>query len=109
MKILKFVISLFFTTGLVYLLNIPLTTGGKTGTTLPPLGHFLSPFTGYWQNADAETRQLFKSFELPDMKDKVTVHFDERMVPHIFAQNVEDVLFAQGYIEAGMRLGKWIY
>ena len=104
MKIFKFIISLLLTSGLIYLLSNPFTIGGEKETTLPPLGSFFSPFTGFWQNAESESRPFFKSFEMPEMKGKVTVHFDERIVPHIFAENVEDALYVQGYIEAGLRL-----
>ena len=104
MKILKFIIALVLTGGLIYVLNISISTGGEGGTSLPPIGHFFSPFTGFWQNAEPVGPSLLQSFEVPEMKDKVTVHFDERMVPHIFANNLEDALFAQGYVEAAMRL-----
>ena len=36
--------------------------------------------------------------------DKVSIVFDERRVPHIFAQNEHDLFFAQGYITAQQRL-----
>ncbi len=105
MKIIKFILSLLITSGLVYALSNPYTiSDGEKETTLPPLGSFFSPFTGFWQNAESDNTPLFKDFEIPDMKGKVTVHFDDRMVPHIFAENMEDALFAQGYVEAGMRL-----
>ncbi len=104
MKIIKFIISLALTAGLVYVLGIPLSIGGEKKTTLPPLGSFFSPFTGFWQNAESPNTPVFESFEIPEMQGQVTVHFDERMVPHIFADNLEDAMFVQGYVEAGLRL-----
>ncbi|MEZ4952518.1 MAG: penicillin acylase family protein [Saprospiraceae bacterium] len=104
MKYIKFILSLLLTLGLVYFLSNPFTIKGEEEKTLPPLGSFFSPFTGFWQNAESSVNAVFQSFEIPEMKGKVTVHFDERMVPHIFAENMEDAVFAQGYIEAGMRL-----
>ncbi|MEO1258176.1 MAG: penicillin acylase family protein [Bacteroidota bacterium] len=101
MKVLKFIVALLITGGLIYGLNNSFTTGGNT---LPPLGHFFSPFTGFWQNAESVESQLLESFEVAEMKDKVTIQFDERMVPHIFAENLDDAFFAQGYVEAAMRL-----
>lgn len=104
MKIVKFLLSLLLTGGLIYALSIPITIGDENGTTLPPSGPFFSPFTGFWQNAEPVQAHLFKDIEVPNRKGRVTVHFDERMVPHIFAENMEDALFAQGYIEAALRL-----
>ncbi len=104
MKILKLIISLGLTVGLIYLLSIPLSIDGEKKTTLPPLGSFFSPFTGFWQNAESELIPVFNSIEIPEMQGQVTMHFDKRMVPHIFAANVEDAMFAQGFVEAGLRL-----
>ena len=104
MKLIKFIISLLLTGCLVYFLNEPFTIRGEKESTLPPLGPFFSPFTGFWQNADSDKTYLFNDFDIPEIKGKINIHFDERMVPHIFAENMEDALFAQGYVEAGMRL-----
>ena len=70
---------------------------------LPPLGKFFDPFHGYLA--------LNKSDELPDtdiianqLNKKVDVVWDERRIPHIFAQNEHDLFFVQGYIHAFDRL-----
>ncbi len=70
----------------------------------PAAGRFLSPFHGFWQNA--ETRDSFADGEprLAGLLERVTVHYDERRVPHIFAQNDRDLFFAQGYVTARDRL-----
>ena len=40
----------------------------------------------------------------PTLKGKVNVYFDERLVPHVFADNNEDLYFVQGYLHARFRL-----
>lgn len=71
---------------------------------LPPLGAFFHPIQGFWANA--ETVQTRGEVKLtPDgLNEPVEVFFDERGVPHIFAQNDHDLYFAQGYITARDRL-----
>ena len=104
MKKFKFIISLAFTLGLIYFLSIPITVDKAAKTTVPPLGSFFSPFTGFWQNAESARNTVSEKLEIPGMKGKVKVIFDERLVPHIFAENLEDAYFAQGYILAKYRL-----
>jgi penicillin G amidase len=41
---------------------------------------------------------------LPDLKEKVEVNFDDYGIPHIYAQNEEDLFYAFGYIHAQERL-----
>lgn len=71
---------------------------------LPPLGKLLNPYTGIWQNS--EDRLDYSDIDLNSkyVKAEVKIVFDDRMVPHIYAENIEDALFAQGYIEAYHRL-----
>lgn len=71
---------------------------------LPPLGKLLDPVNGFMANA--ENKGDFKSEELSltGLQDKVTVYYDDRLVPHIFAQNLHDLYMAQGYIVATHRL-----
>ena len=38
------------------------------------------------------------------LKGKTTVYFDSRLVPHIYAENEADAMFAEGYIHAKFRL-----
>lgn len=70
----------------------------------PPFGKFLNPFTGFWQNA--EGTDDFKDIQsrLPGLKNEVKVYVDDRLVPHIFAQNDADLYYMQGYITAKYRL-----
>jgi penicillin G amidase len=74
-----------------------------TKDTLPPLGKFLNPFNGAW-TSDTRSEKTSLSLHMAGLKDKVEIIYDERRVPHIYAQNMEDALFAQGYVEAQNRL-----
>lgn len=97
MRIAPFIISTVITAGLVLALN-------KKWGPVPPLGKFLSPQEGFWQNAEAADHDFSADLKLPGLKGKVSVYFDERLVPHIFADNDEDLYFVQGYIHAKFRL-----
>jgi len=95
MKYLKFILSLALTIAVFYGLNT------KFGS-VPAVGKFLNPYSGIWQNETDET--INGEVSLNGLKDKVTVHYDAQMVPHIFAQNEIDLYKAQGYITAKHRL-----
>jgi penicillin amidase len=71
---------------------------------VPPLAKFLNPYTGFWQNADAASDYSDSEYSLSGLKDEVKVFFDDRLVPHVFAANDEDLYFMQGYITAKYRL-----
>ena len=71
---------------------------------VPPLGPFLDPFHGLWQNAEATDILASRVVKLKGLTAPVTVLFDKRGVPHIFAENDRDLFFAQGYITANDRL-----
>lgn len=112
MKIIKFLFSLLLTIGAVYLLNQPWTLKEPLPddpskfkeTVIPPVGPFVSPFSGFWQNAESLSDYVPQKLEVPEMKGKVKILFDERMVPHIFADDLKDAAFAQGYVTAKFRL-----
>lgn len=112
MKILKFLLSLLATITAVYFLNRPVLLkeplpdepGKFKETLIPPPGPFLSPFSGFWQNAESPGDLALEKITIPEMKGKVKILFDERLVPHIFAENLEDAVFAQGYVTAKYRL-----
>ena len=95
MKYFKLLISLVLTIGFFYALNT------KLGN-IPPLGKFLSPNSGIWQNEKNESTS--GEVTIPSLTDKVTVHYDEQMIPHVFAQNEHDLYKAQGYLTAKHRL-----
>ncbi|HEX2628340.1 MAG TPA: penicillin acylase family protein, partial [Chitinophagaceae bacterium] len=97
MRVIPFVISAVVTAGLVYALN-------KKWGDIPPLGKLLSPQQGFWQNAEPSNQGFDGELSFNDLKGKVDVYFDERLVPHVFAENEEDLYFVQGYLHAKFRL-----
>jgi penicillin amidase len=101
MKVFKFLVSSTITVGLILVLNSGLTVGGNS---LPPIGKFLDPFHGFWQNAETSVPDLPAELEFPGLRSEVEIIFDTLMIPHIFAENDEDLYFAQGYIHAYHRL-----
>ena len=99
MRIFKFTISLLITVGLVYSLN----RGWNFGAPIPPLGKFLDPFHGFWQNAEKSDPTDLK-LSIAGLTQEVNVIYDSIRVPHIFANNDEDLYLAQGYVTAADRL-----
>jgi len=97
MRITPFIISSAITVGLIIVLN------RQWGYT-PPIGKFLSPQVGFWQNAEPANEDFNADLHFPHFKGKAEVYFDERLVPHVFADNEEDAYFIQGYIHAKFRL-----
>lgn len=69
-----------------------------------PLGKLLSPQNGIWQNADPVQMDYSADLKFPNLKGKTEVYFDERLVPHIFAENESDAHFVQGFLHAKFRL-----
>jgi penicillin amidase len=97
MKILKAVVSVLFSIVLIYTLN------NKFGD-IPPLAKFLDPFNGFWANAESKEQPSENNLSIEGLKGMVEIHFDDQMIPHIFADNDQDLYFAQGYITAKDRL-----
>ncbi|MEQ9404531.1 MAG: penicillin acylase family protein [Cyclobacteriaceae bacterium] len=97
MKTFRFVLFLSLTTALGISLNT------KIGQ-VPPLGKFLSPFHGFWQNAENEEINAPVEITSNFLTEKVNIHFDDLLIPHIFAQNEKDLIYTQGYITAYHRL-----
>lgn len=65
----------------------------------------LDPFTGAVQNGmepGFESQQWLR--EKTGVRKPVNVYFDDRKVPHIYAQSDYDMYFAQGYVTASLRL-----
>lgn len=96
--------SIFFaiiTIALIYFLDNQLTVGGNK---TPRLGYFLSPQKGFWQNAEPADKKYNAHIRIPQLSGKTEVYFDERLVPHVFADNEKDAWFVQGYLHAKFRL-----
>lgn len=70
---------------------------------VPPLGKFFDPHAGFWANAEVSEPESF-SLDIPGLQEEVSVYFDDRNVPHVFAQNEHDLFLAQGYLVARERL-----
>jgi penicillin G amidase len=101
MRVFKFLFFLSLTLSLVYLLDNRWIVNGNA---VPPLGKFLDPFHGFWQNIEDEDFAPPEKLEIPGLNDEVTVVYDSLLIPHIFAKNQEDLFLAQGYITASHRL-----
>ena len=100
MQYTKIIISSLILVGTIYFLSYPLSLGE---TTLPALGSFVNPATGFWKNAEPSNTKDF-TINSDVLKAEVNAYYDERHVPHIYAENIDDLLFAQGYIIAKERL-----
>jgi len=97
MKIIPFSISAFVCILLVLVFG--------TKLILPaPLAVLLSPQHGVWQNAEPADVNYSMDLSFPQLKSKSEVYFDDRLVPHVFAENDEDAFFIQGYLHAKFRL-----
>lgn len=70
---------------------------------VPPVGKFFDPDAGFWANAEVSEAKSVE-LDIPGLKDEVNVYFDDRNVPHIFAQSEHDLFLAQGYLVARDRL-----
>lgn len=97
MKWFSFIFSAVILSALLYVLDRP-------WGSIPPLGSFLSPQHGFWQNAEPYDKNWSEDLKFNQLNGKVTVHLDDRMVPHVFAEYDEDAYFVQGYLHAKFRL-----
>ena len=97
MRIIPFIASALVTSGLVVVLNSKLVLTA-------PLGKLLSPQHGIWQNAEATNIDYSADLKFPQLSGKVNVYLDDRLVPHIFAEQENDAYFVQGYLHARFRL-----
>jgi penicillin G amidase len=70
---------------------------------LPPLAKFLHPREGIWANT-TKAATLDETISLAGLSKGAEVIYDSLFVPHIYADNIEDALFLQGYVEAQNRL-----
>ncbi|NQV40717.1 MAG: penicillin acylase family protein [Candidatus Marinimicrobia bacterium] len=96
MRLFKTILSFVLLLTLFNLLN-------NSQGSIPPLGKFLNPFAGFWQNGES-LDQIDQVLDVKGLRDEVQVVWDERHVPHIFANTTYDVYFAQGFLTARHRL-----
>ena len=97
MRILPLLLSAAATVALIIILNTKLVAPA-------PLGALLSPQHGLWQNAEPADKDFSAELKFPQLKGKASVYFDEKLVPHVFAEQENDVYFVQGYLHAKFRL-----
>ncbi len=101
MKVVSLWSSFFITLILILLLD---NSWVIKGNRLPPLGKFLDPFHGFWNNIEPGNASENSELHIPGLKDVVTVVYDSILIPHIFANNDEDLYLAQGFVTATHRL-----
>jgi penicillin amidase len=70
---------------------------------VPPLGKLLDPIGGFWRNNTA-TDMIPEKLEIPGLRGRVTVVWDDRHVPHVFAEDEADLYRTQGFLTARDRL-----
>lgn len=71
---------------------------------VPPLGQLISPTTGIWSVVRSAELPAEQSLTLAGLHAPVDVRYDDRGVPHIFAQTEDDAARALGWIHARDRL-----
>jgi penicillin amidase len=95
-QLLQFLVALTLSSALIYSLNTRISS-------IPPLGKFLDPAKGVWQTALIEDIPTEDTLQIPGLSGTVTLVYNERGVPHIFAENDRDLYLAQGYVVARHR------
>lgn len=100
MKLIRPILAAIVLLAWIYFLNNPIVTKKST---IPAVGAFMSPFTGFWQNASLKDVQEGR-FAANGVSQSTTVVWDNRLVPHVFAENETDAFYASGYTIASQRL-----
>ncbi len=91
------------TAAIVVLLTL-LVVGVRRAGPLPALGEFLDPAHGVWSLARSAGPPRDARAVVHNLGADVTVAYDDRAVPHIFAKTEEDAYRALGYVVARDRL-----
>jgi penicillin amidase len=71
---------------------------------LPPLGKLMDPVHGFMANAETKTAFESNTVDIADPSVKGTIVLDDRLVPHVFAEDEHSLYYLQGYITAKYRL-----
>ena len=71
---------------------------------LPALGRILDPVNGAMAAAEPVDKDISLDLKIAGLHAPVEVWMEDRLVPHIRAQNDHDLYLAQGYIHAYFRL-----
>ncbi|MEO6831307.1 MAG: penicillin acylase family protein, partial [Chitinophagaceae bacterium] len=96
MRILR-IIPLLLTITIIWLLNHPIGA-------LPAIGKIIDPINGAMAAAENVSEDFNKNLTLKGIEAPVEVWLEDRLVPHIRAQNAHDLYYTQGYIHAYFRL-----
>ena len=59
---------------------------------------------GYGKMQNRQIYDYSADLSFKQLKGKVDVYFDDRLVPHVFAEQENDAFFVQGYLHAKFRL-----
>ncbi len=94
-------VQLVLLTALSILLLAFLATGAAV---LPPLGMLLDPKDGVYRTARLADAPAPETFDIPGLQEPVQIEWDDRGVPHIFAQSDMDAVRATGFAVAHDRL-----
>ena len=86
------------------LLALLLFAGARRLGPLPALGAFLDPAHGVWSLARTARMPAEASASVTGLGADVTIAYDDRAVPHIFARTETDAYRALGYVVARDRL-----
>lgn len=97
MRYLKSFIALIIPIVLIYYLN-------NGFGSFPSLGRIMDPVHGYMANAETKKDLGSKDIKIGNKEIKGNVYFDDRLVPHIYAENDQSLYFLQGYVTAQYRL-----
>ncbi|MBS1782968.1 MAG: penicillin acylase family protein [Bacteroidetes bacterium] len=97
MRMVRALFALILTVVLIVVLDRPLAG-------LPALGRLLDPMNGWAANAEKVADMSNWDFSLKGLKQPASVWLEDRLVPHLKAENNHDLYFIQGYIHAFYRL-----
>ena len=86
------------------ILATTLFVGARSVGPTPALGGFLDPAHGVWALARSAVLPRDAAAEVKHLAANVTVVYDDRAVPHIFAVNEDDAYRGLGYVTARDRL-----
>lgn len=72
--------------------------------TVPALGGLLSPSVGFWQNAETLKPSFCANLPQGLLDNEGQIIWDDRLVPHVYAQSYRDAVTLQGFATAQLRL-----
>lgn len=97
-KIGKLAVPIILIISMTVVLSVPIDI-------LPPLGGLIDPFTGIWTVYQDAEHPPYAAVHAPgQLSAQVTVVRDSWGIPHIYAENEQDLYFTFGYVQAQDRL-----